>query len=83
MEMKAVVQYLGDWAHYSITPESFGIYHARLTNYEGANGVTPPENIVLVRGVRKWVGSHEERALLNDLGRYIEDRVRDGEPNSL
>ena len=83
MEMKAVVQYLGDWAHYTITPESSGIYLARLIRYEGANGITPPEDIVLVRGVRKWVGSYNERSLLNDLGRSIDDRVRDGEPNTL
>ena len=82
MEMKAVVQYLGNRAHYAITPESQGIYYARLTKYEGPEDVTPPENIILVRGPRQWVGSYDERSLLDELGQSIDQRVRGGEPTS-
>ena len=81
MNLKAVVRYLGDWAHYAITPENKGIYHAHLTKYEGAEIVTPPEDILLVRGPRQWVGSYNERSLLDELGRCIEERMRAGEPN--
>ena len=83
MEMTAVVQYLGDLAHYSITPESDGIFSAQLLKYEGPNVVTPPHNLVLVRGVRKWVGSYEEQYFVEELGRAIDERVRDGEPHSM
>lgn len=82
MEMKAVVQYLGNWAHYAITPESDGIYNAQLTRYDGPEVVTPPEKILLVRGPRQWVGSHDERILLDELGWSIDARVREGEPNT-
>lgn len=82
MELKAVVQYLGDWAHYSVTPETAGIYHARLLKYEGPNVVTPPENITLVRSASRWVGSYEEQHFVEELGRAIDDRVRAGDPSA-
>ncbi|MGV3658158.1 MAG: hypothetical protein ACO1NX_09390 [Chitinophagaceae bacterium] len=83
MELTAVVQYLGDLAHYSITPESNGIYHARLIRYDGPDVVTPPENVILVRGARNyWVGSSAEPHFLDALGQCIEERVRAGDPHS-
>lgn len=83
MELKACVWYLGDLAHYSITPDSYGIYQARLIKYEGPDGVTPPENVILVRSARQWVGSYEEPHFIQDLGNAIDERVRGGDPHSL
>lgn len=78
MEMKAVVRFLGDLAHYSVTPEEYGIYHARLLKYEGPDGVTPPESVLLVKSARNWVGSYEESYFVSELGDAIEQRLRDG-----
>lgn len=86
MELTAVVQYAGNLAHYTITPESAGIYHARLLKYEhadGADGATPPLSVTLVRGVRHWVGSTEEQHFVDQLGKAIEQRVRRGDPHSI
>ena len=84
MELTAVVQYLGDKAYYSITPESCGIYHAQLIKYEGPDGVTPPENVILVRGSRHhWIGSSQEQHFLDELGKSIEERVRGSDPHSV
>ncbi len=83
MELTAIVRYLGDLAHYSVTPESNGIYHAKLIRYEGPDVVTPPENLILVRGARNyWVGSTAEQPLLDALGQSIEERVSSGGPHS-
>jgi hypothetical protein len=82
MELKTCVWYLGDLAHYAITPDSYGIYQARLLKYEGPDMVTPPENVLLVRSARNWVGSYEDSHFIQDLGRAIEERVREGDPNT-
>lgn len=76
MEWKAVVRFSGDPAHYVIASERSGIYHARLLKFEGAPGVTPPKNILLVRGVRRWNGSYEGQEFIDELGRAIESRQR-------
>lgn len=47
---------LGDLAFYTISPDSFGIYQARLVRYEVPDLVTPPEHVLLVRSARRWVG---------------------------
>lgn len=82
MEMKACVWYLGDLAHYSITPDSYGIYQARLIKYEGPDMVTPPENVLLVRSARHWVGSSDDSQFIQELGQAIEERVRHSDPHS-
>lgn len=82
MSLRTVVTYFGNLAHYEITPESFGVYHARLLKYEGAKGATPPENVLLVKGDRHWVSSCEEQPFTDNLGRAIERRVRQGHPFS-
>jgi hypothetical protein len=76
MEWKTVVRFLEDQAYYEIIPEHTGIYHARLIQYEGPSGITPPEKVTLVKGIRRWNGSYEEQDFLNELGRAIEDRQR-------
>lgn len=83
MELKACVWYLGDPAYYSITPDDYGIYQARLVRYEGPDLVTPPEHVLLVRSARQWVGSCDEPWFIQDLGRIIDERVRGRDPHSL
>ena len=83
MELRAVVSYAGSLAHYTVTPDNFGVYHARLLKYEGTDGVTPPGSLLLVRGERHWVSSCEEEGFADDLGRVIEQRVREGNPHAL
>lgn len=78
MEWKAVVRFLGDPAHYKIVADRSGVYYARLLKYEGASGVTPPEDIVLVKGVRRWNGSYEIQEFIDELGRAIDIRHRGG-----
>jgi hypothetical protein len=82
MELKASVRYLGELAHYSVTPDDYGIYHARLLNYEGPDAVTPPESVILVRSARNWVGSYEEGYFVQELGSAIDERVREGDPTN-
>jgi hypothetical protein len=83
MKLKAKVQYLGKRAYYEIAPEAGGIYQARLLRYEGGDWVTPPPCITLVKSVRRWAGSHEERPLLEALGRVIDRRVRGSNPHDI
>lgn len=83
MNLKACVWFAGELAHYSITPDNYGIYQARLIKYEGPDGVTPPENVLLVRSARQWVGSYDEAYFVQDLGNAIDERVREGDPHAL
>ena len=78
MEWKTVVRFLGDPAHYKIVTDRSGIYYARLLRYEGTPDIMPPEEIVLVKGVRRWNGSHDIQELIDELGRAIEKRHRGG-----
>jgi hypothetical protein len=80
-QWQAVVPFLGDKAHYSVTQVQRGIYDAHLERYEGPSGITPPADITLARGVRRWVGSYEEAYFVQELGRAIEDRIRSGHPH--
>lgn len=83
MELEAEVDFLGSRAHYAVSRETNGVYNARLVRYDGPSGVTPPERITLVYGVRRWVGSYDEPYLVQELGNVIEGRVRDGgDPSS-
>jgi hypothetical protein len=83
MELKTVVSYSGNLAHYVVTPNDFGVYHARLLKYEGPQGITPPESVLLVKGERHWISSCKERRLARDLGKAIEQRVRGADPHRL
>ncbi|MGZ3838100.1 MAG: hypothetical protein ACXVBI_06005 [Flavisolibacter sp.] len=82
MEMKAVVEFEGGLAHYHISPETNGIYQARLLQYEGNSGKNPPAEVILVRGYRQWSGSYERQDLLNNIGSIIEERNREGHPSA-
>ena len=76
MELLATVQFYGDPAHYSVTLEREGIYNARLLAFDGPNIIAPPDNVILVRSVRKWSGSYSEQDFIEELGRIIDERQR-------
>lgn len=76
MELTATVQFYGDPAHYTVSQEKEGIYNARLLSYEGPNIMAPPDNVILVRSVRKWSGSYNEQDFIEELGRAIDERQR-------
>jgi hypothetical protein len=80
MEMKAVVPFGEGMAHYLVSPESSGIYQARLVDFEGTAERKPPDEVILVKGYRQWSGSYERQDLLNSLGEAIESRAREGNP---
>ena len=83
MELTATVQFYGDPAHYAVTVEREGIYNARLLAYDGPNIMAPPDNVILVRSVRKWSGSYSEQEFIEELGRAIDERQRTGrEPSA-
>lgn len=82
MLLRAVVSYWGNLAHYAVTPDNFGIYHARLLKFEGPHGITPPQCFMLVRSQRRWISNCDDETFINDLGRAIEQRNREGEPHS-
>ena len=80
-QRQAVVPFLGDTAHCSVTQGQRGIYDAHLERYEGPSGITPPADITLARGVRRWVGSYKEAYFVQERGRAIEDRIRSAQPH--
>ena len=80
--MKAVVPFDEGIAYYVVSPESSGIYQARLVEFQGNGIIQPPEEVILVKGYRQWSGSFERQDLLNSLGEAIENRIREGNPAS-
>ena len=72
MELEAIVNYGSGKACFKIRREEPGIYHASLLYFEGNKKEGPPKDLVLMRGIRYWTGSYENRTLLNDLGNKIE-----------
>lgn len=72
MKLEAVVKYGNGRARFKISKENPGIYYANLLHFDGSKEFCPPSEITLIRGVRQWTGSHEDEALLNDLGKVIE-----------
>lgn len=71
-----MVRYKGAWAHYNISPETAGICEARLLKWEDEDQLSPPQHILLLRSMRHWVGSSDERALIDELGEVIENSFR-------
>ena len=82
MELKAVVPFGEGMAHYVVSPESSGIYQARLVEFDGDSNKLPPVEVILVKGYRQWSGSYERQDLLNSLGQAIENRSWEGNPAS-
>jgi hypothetical protein len=73
MELNANVKYGNGSACYIIRKENPGIYYAHLVYFDGHQKSAPPQNITLIRGIRQWKGSLDDRELLNELGKIIEE----------
>lgn len=82
MVINAVVPFEEGLAHYIVSPESNGIYQARLVDFQGVAERKPPAEVILVKGYRQWSGSYDRQDLLNQIGSVIESRVRQGSPFS-
>lgn len=72
MDIEAVVNYRDDFAYYQVLGNGDGVYQAHLLRFYGSPESMPPDEITLVRGIRKWVGSCSIPQLVNDLGGVIE-----------
>lgn len=82
MEVQSVVvSYRGQLAHYAVVTDNFGVYEARLLKYEGS-GRTPPGILLLVKGEEHWVSACKNQRFADSLGRAIERRVRNTDPNT-
>jgi hypothetical protein len=81
MNLEATVQYGNGRACFKIHKENPGIYYASLMYFEGSQHSSPPQEIMLVRGVRQWAGSHEDKTLLNELVKFIEEAYRKSSVN--
>jgi hypothetical protein len=75
MRFNATIQHKAALAFYEIYREAPGIYSAELTYYEGATCNMPPIQINLVRGIRQWAGSVDDKKILNSLGAIIENNM--------
>jgi hypothetical protein len=73
MKLRANIKYNGSSACFVVYRDSPGVYHADLVYFDGDKKISPPLQITLMRGVRKWTGSCEDVDLLNHLGRIIEE----------
>jgi hypothetical protein len=81
MEMEATVNYGDGKACFKIAKENPGVYQARLLYFEGSKKLCPPKEIVLIRGIRYWAGSHDDDDLLNKLGKIIEGFLNEAKAN--
>lgn len=82
MELKVMIRYRGDWAHYQISPETIGICEARLLKYEGKSQNSPPPQILLLKSFRHWVGSSDEQNLMDELGYALDNNHRNRDDTS-
>lgn len=77
MELDVSVPYLGVTARYKVIPDQNYIYHAQLLEYDGSTDINPPPStLVLVKGVRRWLGSFDHQGFLNELGNIIEVKMQ-------
>lgn len=60
-------------AHYSVITETEGVCHARLVSFDGPVADTPPDSVILIRGVRRWTGSYSDPQLVELLGRALDE----------
>ena len=72
MLTQVVVSYGEHFALYELYAENEGVYNAELVRYYGSPESSPPKEILLVKGVRKWIGYPGLPELLNELGKAIE-----------
>lgn len=77
MEFTVAVPYFDAVACYKIIPDHQNIYHAQLISYDGSPDYDPPPSVlVLVKGVRNWLGSSDHQDFLNELGNVIEAKMQ-------
>lgn len=79
MLLEAVVSYGEHFALYHLSSEQEGVYHAELVKFYGSPETAPPKQILLVKGVRKWIGYPGIPQLLTDLGQAIDSSIPDRE----
>lgn len=79
MVLEAVVSFGEHFALYHLTSEREGVYQAELVKFYGSPEVAPPRQVLLVKGVRKWIGHPGIPELLNDLGQAIESSLPERE----
>lgn len=72
--LEVTVEYRSHRACFKIHQEREGIFTARLLSFEGEASLRPTKEITLVRGVRKWTGSIDDEALLDELGEFIDTK---------
>lgn len=75
MKLNATVNHKGALACFEIRREAPGIYYADLISYEGNETQSPPGEITLIKSVRHWTGSSNDKSLLNQLGKEIEEKL--------
>ncbi|GAA4730387.1 hypothetical protein [Flavisolibacter ginsenosidimutans] len=73
MDLDATIQYNNGRALFRIRREAAGIYYAFLLHFDGDRRHAPPGEITLVRGIRQWTGSLDNKTLLNGLGQAVEE----------
>jgi len=73
MDLDATIQYNNGRALFRIRREAAGIYYASLLHFDGDLRLAPPGEITLVRGIRQWTGSLDNKTLLNGLGQAVEE----------
>ena len=72
MNLEANVKYANGSACFKIHMENAGVYCADLFYFDGDQELSPPDKIILMRGIRGWRGSFDNAALLNNLGMIID-----------
>jgi hypothetical protein len=82
MLTKACVIYKGALAHYLVTLEHEGIYHAHLARYDGRVDHFPPLKFTLIKGPSKWTGSINDEGLLKNIGRIIDNKEKEQYPGN-
>lgn len=72
MELTAQLKYRNGMACFKIYKERADIYFVDLVRFDGDKKFSPPQKIILVKGIRQWTGSYSDLSLLNELGKIIE-----------
>src|SRR6476619_1959677 len=72
MKLRATIPLGNATADFELCKRGPGLYQADLISVEGKPEQTCPSSILLVRNVREWSGSCEDEALIDSLGRYID-----------
>ena len=70
MVHEVVIRYKGSNAVYRVRIEGGNIFQAELVDNEQNLGL--PQQLLLFKGIHRWVGSTQEVELLNILGQQIE-----------